>query len=266
MSGDADEARKSLQELNVTNYDYFVKKSIIMGIENKAYERELISKLLSNFYNGVLSSEIIMEGLQLILNSLDDLKLDNPDVVDVVSKYIARAIVDEIIPPIFLNKAKVENNNLANESIAIANGLVNEKHRLDRLQHVWGPGDLSSVKRLKEEVQLLIEEFIVNEDYQEADRSLRKLGAPSFHFQLVKQALRIAFTKTEQERNKIVKLLQFLNKEGLITTDQMERGFKVSFAGLKDLQLDIPNAGSLFTQMVDTAKQQGFLQQDVNFN
>jgi len=65
--------------------------------------------------------------------------------------------------------------------------LISERHGSERLAHIWGPGDLTSVKRLKEEVTTIFGEYISNNDQKEAYNSVRKLGAPSFHPQLVKQ-------------------------------------------------------------------------------
>lgn len=251
-------------ELNLSSYDHFVKKALIIGLEHKAYERELISKLLSHFYTSVIPADKITEGFQVTLNSLEDIKLDNPDVVDVIAKYLARAIVDEIVPPAFL-KSCVCNNKLAEEVLLLANGLASEKHRLDRLQHIWGPGDLSSVKRMKQEVQLLLEEFLSNGDFQEADKSVRKLNAPSFHFQVVRLSVRFALNQDSSNRNKISSLLSYLTKEGLFTSDQVEMGFKSCHSNLKDIKLDIPTADKLLEEFSQQAKNDGYLSANFSF-
>ncbi len=137
----------------------------------------------------------------------------------------------------------------------MAAGLITESHRLDRLAHIWGPGDLSSVKRLKEEVNLLLQEYLSSGDTQEADRSLRRLNAPSFHFQLVKQLVRMALQLNTEEKKKLSKLLFFFYTTGLITSEHIERGFKACHAALPDIALDVPDANQQFTQFLQVCKE-----------
>jgi len=257
-SGDIPEALKSVAELNLGETQHqFTKKALARGLEKQAYERELISKLISSVYNEVAK---ISEGFQAALDSIDDLALDNPDAVDVLSKFLARAIVDEVVPPAFLKTAYTESSR-AKETLALATALVTEKHKLDRLVHVWGPGDFHSVRHMKEEINTLLEEFLVSADANEADRSVRKLNAPSFHFQIVKQALRLAIAKPEEARKKLMDLLAFFAKEGLISRDHIAQGFALTYSTINDIKLDVPAAASVLSELTQIAKQQGVLPQ-----
>ena len=62
-----------------------------------------------------------------------------------LSKFIARAILDEALPPIFLELSGDEMSALAIECINLSNALLNTPHFGPRLSHIWGPGDLGSV-------------------------------------------------------------------------------------------------------------------------
>jgi len=176
----------------------------------------------------------------------------------VLAKFLARAIVDEIVPPAFLKNAEIKST-LAKECTALVNGLITEKHRIDRLAHVWGAGDLHSVKRLKEETALLLEEFLETGDLVEADKCVRNLNAPSFHFQLVKQAVRSALQKNEEDRKKILSLLAAFSKSDLISADHMGRGFEVCHESLADIQLDIPEAPKIFGELATVGNSEGWL-------
>jgi len=258
-SGDIPELLKSVAELNLGENQYqFIKKSLARGLEKQAYERELISKLISTVYSEVIEPIRIAEGFQAALDSIDDLSLDTPDAVDVLSKFLARAIVDEVIAPAFLKTAKTESAR-AKETIALATALVTEKHKLDRLAHVWGPGDFHSVRHLKEEINTLLEEYVVSADQTEADRSVRKLNAPSFHYQIVKQALRLALAKPEDARKKLLDLLGYFVNTGLISTTHVVQGFALTYATLNDIKLDIPTAPGTLNDLVKAAKDQGLL-------
>jgi programmed cell death protein 4 len=262
-SGDIPETLKSIAELNLGDtQQQFIKKALARGLEKQAYERELVSKLLSAVYEGAIDPLKIAEGFQVALNALDDFVLDTPDAVDVLSKFLARAIVDEVIAPAFIKSAQSHvDSNRAKECLALASGLVTEKHKLDRLAHVWGPGDFHSVRHMKEEINTLLEEFLVTQDLNEADRCVRKLNAPSFHFQIVKQAIRSALSKNENDKKKLAELLGYFVRTGLVSSPHLEQGFALSFASLSDLKLDHPNAATTLNEFVQLGKQQGWLSQ-----
>jgi hypothetical protein len=70
----------------------------------------MVSVLLSSLYGNVISSTQIRLGFVLLLDALDDLAVDIPDTVGSLALFIARAVVDDILPPAFLSKAKVSQN------------------------------------------------------------------------------------------------------------------------------------------------------------
>jgi len=259
-SGELEEALKSVKELQINSAE-FVRKAVTLAMEKQAFERELTSQLLTSLSSTIMTSNDIETGFQRTLDVLDDIVLDSPDAVEVLSKFIARAVVDEVIPPRFLKDVQAHSNN-AKEAIALASALTTEKHRIDRLAHVWGPGDLGSVKRLKEETNTLLQEYLTSGDLNEADRCVRKLNAPSFHFQIVKQALRIALERDGEEAKKIVALLAFFYKEGLVSQDHLIKGFHCVYDALNDFKLDFPNAEKQLQEISATAVTAGWLPSD----
>jgi len=259
-SGDIEETLKAFNDIRISHHE-FVKKALVMAMEKQSFERELASQLFSALYSNLVSPNDIETGFQKTLDAIDDIVLDCPDAVEVLSKFIARAVVDEIIAPRFLKDAHTGSNN-AKEVIALASALTTEKHRIDRLAHIWGPGDFSSVKRLKEETNTLLQEYLSSSDLNEADRCVRKLNAPSFHFQIVKQALRIALEKDGQAAKKIVDLLAFFQKSGLVSPDHIVKGFRCVYDSLNDFKLDFPNAEKQLEEISKTAISQGWLSQD----
>eukprot|EP01116_Phalansterium_solitarium_P020294 TRINITY_DN592_c0_g2_i1.p1 TRINITY_DN592_c0_g2~~TRINITY_DN592_c0_g2_i1.p1 ORF type:complete len:367 (-),score=170.11 TRINITY_DN592_c0_g2_i1:558-1658(-) len=259
VSGEVTEAAKSLQELNTPEkYNVFVRKAIAYALEKQAFERELISQLLSHLYGQVVPGDKIEEGFQDLLDRVDDLVLDSPDAVDSLSKFLARAICDEIVTPKFPKEAKA-GSELAKEVVALANAVSTERFRGERLQHVWGAGDLSSVKRLKEETHTLLEEYLTSGDLAEADKCVRALNAPSFNFHVVKQAVRLALQRSPEDQQRMSKLLKFLSSEGLVASDSMQKGFQACYETLGDIALDVPNAGESLKRMTDLAIADGYL-------
>jgi len=261
-SGDVEETIKGLKELKIeATSEQFVKKSIIRAMEKQAYERELVSKLLSAVYNIAVTPGKLADGFQAALSSLEDIILDNPDAVDMLSKFLARAIFDEVIAPAFLKNA-VAKSPLATQCLVDANGLLNQPFRSERLAHIWGAGDLSSVKRLKGEIDMMFEEFLNTGDLHEADRTVRELNAHFFHPQLVKQGVILALQKEGENKKKILSLIQALSKEDLVSKEHVNRGFIICFENLDDIKLDLPTAPAQLRELVQSAKALGVLDAD----
>eukprot|EP01103_Thecamoeba_quadrilineata_P020200 TRINITY_DN8548_c0_g1_i1.p1 TRINITY_DN8548_c0_g1~~TRINITY_DN8548_c0_g1_i1.p1 ORF type:complete len:316 (+),score=82.49 TRINITY_DN8548_c0_g1_i1:99-1046(+) len=262
-SGDLLEAEKNILEFNAEHQHHIlVKKAIFKALEKQAYERELVSRLLSGFYNRVIDFSKIAQGFQYALDSVEDASIDIPDAKDTLAKFLARAIVDEVLPPKFLRTCeKIAKSSTAKQTISQAGALSSENHGSERLARIWGPGDMSSVKRLKNEARVIIEEYLHTEDLKEAELCLRKLNAPSFHFQVVKQAVRVALEKQNQSK-KIMSLLKYLVDTGLISHYHLSRGFRCCLETLPDTRLDIPNADSLLDRLTSQATTEGWLPAD----
>lgn len=67
-------------------------------------EKEQASALLSALYADVIAPDQMAKGFTKLLESVEDLSLDIPDAVDLLSLFLARAVVDDILPPAFLSR------------------------------------------------------------------------------------------------------------------------------------------------------------------
>jgi len=261
-SADLEETAKNLQELNQADrHQQFVKKALVMAMERSPFDKELVSKMLSAYYNKFVSAEKIADGFQEALKAINDIVLDTPNAVEILAKFLARAIMDEVVPPAFLKTATAESQ-LATEVIALTTAMTTETLRSERLEHVWGAGDLSSVKRLKGEVSLILQEYLTNGDKQEADKAIRALNVPSFHFQIVKDAIRLGIGRNADQRKSISALLKYFNETALISLDHFNMGFRTCQGQLKDISLDVPNAPKVFEEAAQLAKADKYLPED----
>jgi len=239
----------------------FTKRALIFGIEHSSYERELISKVLSAAYD-IFEGREIEDGFQLLLYRLPDLVLDVPSAPQILAKFISRAIYDEVLRPAFVKDAHVDNTH-AKESIALAFATTHSTDERRRLEHIWGPGDGTSVEQLKEAVDSLLHEYFENPNPIDAAAAVRELNAPSFGSQIIKQALRLALGKnTAEARKNVIALFSSWHKMNLISNFHMERGFSNTFAQLEDLSLDVPNAPQMFASLVELAKAEKILSRD----
>lgn len=69
-----------------------------MAMDRHDKQKEMASVLLSALYADVISPPQIRDGFVLLLESADDLSVDILDAVDVLALFLARAVVDEILP------------------------------------------------------------------------------------------------------------------------------------------------------------------------
>ena len=165
-------------------------------MEKKNRDKERASVLLSAMTR-VYGSEQFFEGFIRVLKSIDDLALDTPDVVPVVANFIARAMVDDVLPPSFIGllpQRLVASSPRARQVVAAVQQLV-EKGGVQSMVHSWGAASKSSVEELKASVKTLVDEYFVEREVQEAVRCVRELDAPHFGHEVVK---RIVFGAVER--------------------------------------------------------------------
>ena len=66
-------------------------------------EREMVSRLISDLYGAnVVSSNQVGKAFERLFEQADDLELDAPDFRLILCNFLARAVVDEVLPPSFL--------------------------------------------------------------------------------------------------------------------------------------------------------------------
>jgi len=103
-SGDSDEVIRTLMELHCQEYHReIVKKAISLAMDKGPRERELTSRLLTSLHPTPMSDQDMELGFTTLLDSLDDLRTDVPDANTMVASFLARAVVDEVLPPAFLS-------------------------------------------------------------------------------------------------------------------------------------------------------------------
>jgi len=76
-SGELKDALEDIKKRREIEGAEFVKRTLIFGIERKAYERELISQLLSGAYS-IFQNKEMPDGFEIVLDRLPDLSLDVP--------------------------------------------------------------------------------------------------------------------------------------------------------------------------------------------
>ncbi|TXG51350.1 hypothetical protein EZV62_023874 [Acer yangbiense] len=261
-TGDVDVAASDLRELGSSEYHpYFIKRLVSMAMDRHDKEKEMASVLLSALYADVISPAQIRDGFVILLESADDLAVDILDAVDILALFLARAVVDDILPPAFLTRAEKTLPKSSNGFQVIQTAeksYLSAPHHAELVERRWGGSTHITVEEVKKKITDLLREYVESGDTFEACRCIRQLGVSFFHHEVVKRALVLAMEIRTAEPL-ILKLLKEAAEEGLISSSQMVKGFSRLEESLNDLALDIPSAKALFQLLVPVAISEGWL-------
>ncbi|MBA0604419.1 hypothetical protein Godav_017080, partial [Gossypium davidsonii] len=224
-------------------------------------EKEMASVLLSSLYADVISPNQIRDGFVMLLDAADDLAVDILDAVNILALFVARAVVDEILPPAFLTRAKktLPESSKGYQVLQTAEkSYLSAPHHAELLERRWGGSIHVTVEEMKKKIADLLREYVESGDTFEACRCIRELGVSFFHHEVVKRALVLAM-EIQAAELLMLKLLKEAAEEGLISSSQMVKGFARLAESLDDLALDIPSAKTLFQSIVPKAISEGWL-------
>mmetsp|Transcript_25065 Transcript_25065/g.37479 ORF Transcript_25065/g.37479 Transcript_25065/m.37479 type:complete len:466 (+) Transcript_25065:343-1740(+) len=265
-SADADEVIRGIQEMRCKPYHpEVVKRAISLSLDEGPRERELVSRLLTCLHPTPLEDDDVSKGFEVLLDSLDDLSIDIPDAKAIVGCFLARAIVDEVLPPAFISNRN--NSHPGDEVIEKAVSLLSREHCTARLEKIWGPGDGRPVAELKEVIDQLVEEYLLSRELDEAARCVREMNAPHFHHELVKRGVKLAMEKDGLDHadssvsslDAIAALFSFLVKNAIISEHQVSKGISRLHKILSDIQLDVPAAPAMLKEFEEMAIEGGCL-------
>eukprot|EP01114_Cavostelium_apophysatum_P004283 TRINITY_DN1447_c0_g2_i1.p1 TRINITY_DN1447_c0_g2~~TRINITY_DN1447_c0_g2_i1.p1 ORF type:complete len:1464 (+),score=477.86 TRINITY_DN1447_c0_g2_i1:192-4583(+) len=99
-SSELSEAIECVNELHLIPQLHadLVSKAILLSLEKKDKERDLIAKLLpalSKQKGGIISSEHFAKGLQTVLSMLDDLSIDIPQAPSIVAAFVGLLLLED---------------------------------------------------------------------------------------------------------------------------------------------------------------------------
>ena len=267
-SSDIDEAWTRVEKLDAPMFEhFFVKRLVTLAMDRGHREKEAAAVLLSALYPSALSSAQIQRGFVRLIEAADDLVIDVPDTAEVLGMFVARAIIDDILPPSFPDTVAAMSTcegKVAQEALLLAHGHLSGPGHSDRVLRAWGDFDKSPLDAAKLKIKAMLDEYIVTNDVSEARHCLHDLGMPFFHHEFVKLALTMALEAPKDCNNvaNILGLLKVLGDSGEISASQMQKGFLRVEGHVADLALDIPDATSKLEHIKSICKKHGVLTVD----
>mmetsp|Transcript_58763 Transcript_58763/g.187497 ORF Transcript_58763/g.187497 Transcript_58763/m.187497 type:complete len:703 (-) Transcript_58763:1595-3703(-) len=260
-SADVEEVAARVRELDSAEYHrHFVKKAVTVAMDRNDREREMVSVLFSSLYPELLTSDEIGQGLTDLLRAADDLALDIPSAIDMVSMFAARCVVDDVVPPRFLPEVLEDlGDGSAGVDCVRAAGLVlNARHAAERVLRCWGGGACRTVDDMKDAMKKLLTEYSRGGTIAEASRLLRELNVPFFHHELVKKAVILGLEEAGA-KEKVAVLLSSLAESGEVSASQVSLGVSRVREQLEDLCLDNPKARTELEELLALGRSKGWL-------
>ncbi|VAH88304.1 unnamed protein product [Triticum turgidum subsp. durum] len=252
-----------LRELRVPCYHYyFVKKLVSVAMDRHDREKEMAAVLLSSLYGDVIDRPQVYKGFCKLAEACDDLSVDTPDAVDILAVFVARAIVDDILPPAFLAKQLpcLPDGCKGAEVIRRAEkSYLSVPHHGEIILQRWGGIKNITVEEAKARIADILEEYLAAGDTAEAFRCIRELNIPFFHHDVVKRALVLAIERGGAAEGHILDLLKSASDQGVINESQIIKGFNRMIDSVDDLTLDVPNARCLLKSIILKASSEGWL-------
>jgi programmed cell death protein 4 len=295
-SGDMVEMQRSIVELDCPEYSYeLVKRAVSMSLDRSDREREQISQLLSDSYPDVLSTNMIGKGFERLFELADEFQKDVPLCREHIAKFLARCVVDEVLPPSYLSDVVVRN--LGGDIVEHAMRMLSREHGSAMLEHAWGPGDGRPVTELKVGIYIMlafvltwwflrlpltcffksssfpmtptkragqllacnITSSIPNDIDNPILRCIRELNSTYFLHEVVKKGVSASLDSNEEKQILMSDLFTKLVNDAIMPKEQCGLGFTRLLEAAADLALDIPAAPGLIQQFITRASADGIL-------
>ena len=257
-TGEVGDALLALEQVAAPEYSYeFVKRCINASLDANDRERERVSRLLSIGYPDSFSSNTVGKAFERLFEQADEIQIDCLNARELLSIFLARAVVDEVLPPSFLTDSVVAN--LGGEIVSHAKLLLSLGPSGVPLERVWGPGDGRPVAEMKLAIDQLLTEYLSSSDLQEACRCIKELNAPEFFHEVVKRAITTVLDKGEEAQQAIGNLFIYLVEADMLTVQQTAKGFVRLHDRLDDLVLDAPDAGQTLGKFTAWAIEENLL-------
>jgi len=137
-SADVKECQNTIKLVPPQFHFEVVKLAVSMSLDRGDRERELSSTLLAEISGSTISTDVVVKGFTVLLERVEDLTLDVPDVQRLLACFLARAVVDEALPPAFMVRMDLDGQDMGSQVVATAQAFCQQKGAAERLAGVWG--------------------------------------------------------------------------------------------------------------------------------
>jgi hypothetical protein len=225
-----------------------VRKAVELALDRRNFEKELCSRLLAEI-SGCCGPEALVEGFDDLLWNSHELFIDVPGTADLVSKFIARAVVDDSLPANYVQEAEVLMNPELETSILMdAHYLLRPREAFTSLESVWGPQGVT-LEDYKSQFKAIISELFDSKDLKNAEDCLKELSCKHYMHEFVKKLVETVMDKGQSQEFLVIQLLNDAQITGFLLPDQIELGLSRVQSNLGSLVLDVPKAAEILERI-----------------
>eukprot|EP00919_Chromeraceae_sp_WS-2016_P032444 GHVR01076669.1.p1 GENE.GHVR01076669.1~~GHVR01076669.1.p1 ORF type:complete len:520 (+),score=105.22 GHVR01076669.1:51-1610(+) len=250
----------------------FIRHLLLLSLEQTDVHRARASDSLNELYGVCFSADDIQLAFSRLLGAVEDLRLDNPGVFDCVTKFVLRALADEVVPPVFIkDNIRLSTGGASGRHVLHkVRGIVSRcsKSLAPRCRTLWSCSSeirSQSFSDFKEICKMIVLEYFDSNDEEEVLRLLRAQGEDitgdlSFvkTSEFVRKVIQLAIE--EDKRPPVVcDLLEFLVKEEELCREDLTLGLAEINKRLHDIKLDVPYACDAFEDIVHELKGMGLV-------
>ena len=154
---------------------------------------------------------------------------------------------------IVLVSTEEENENLAKRTgIPVVHTVVAAEYEYDPYSKPENPRAAPKIPlaEFKQRVVSIAEEYFVSEDAEEFITDVLELQSPMLHYDLVRRIVVLSMGKKERERELISIILSQMRGRGILSIEQVGKGFERMFEIVDDIVLDVPHARKFIAQFL----------------
>lgn len=224
------------------------RKSIELAFDRQPKDKELCSRLLSELRTVEGEPEVYVEAFDDLLWNIEEWVKDVPDAVEQLSKFVARAVIDEVLPANYVADAQLhEDEELQLKVLTQTQAML--RGSSTRLLNIWRPR-VDQLADLQQHYQMIIKEFLDSQDFTNVALCLKELDSPHYMHEFIRKGLELALDRTLSQQESFLNLLLSLKAQDLLPESQVQQGLQRLEAKLPELQIDCPRAREYFDEAV----------------
>lgn len=209
---------------------WFIRKAIFVSCGKGNKDREMVSQLLKQLSKELnWNYAVFSYAFDHCIERCHDYTLDIPHFPDYIAMFIARSIYDECFNGMYILHAETyesEERDLQLKILKTACSYLSLTPMKKHLENIWGSA--ISNQQICEKFDEIVQEFHNGGDSTEISIKLLELDCHYFYYEFVKRLiiLYVQDNSEEVDYERILKFLNFLVVEHVLTKSQLEVGLK----------------------------------------
>ena len=190
-----------------------------------------------------ISQEQMDLGFRKILAAAEDITLDIPEASRFLTLFLGRAVVDEILSPVFLSEvASVSASSLGSRISNAVKHLITARHAAERFTTCWhGYSSEGTSAALSREFSSMIKEYSISKNFNEVLKCLSEMSMPHYHHDIVYRGI-LCILENPTSKQDVLELLTKLFNCGELNVTQVTTGYDRLLGDRDDLELDYVGA------------------------